>query len=122
MIGLLSFSVLLFVISVFLKDPYKELSNELEQLSMQQIQEHYQINRKLKILEEELLLEDHDFYPGVSVEPSFSEKKEVHAIIKNQVWSLAQQGLSVEQISIQSSLPTKSVQNIIKEFQGERYV
>lgn len=121
MLGLLIFSVLLFVISFFLKDPYKEMRNELDQISMQQIQEMYQIKRKIKVLEEELLIDDHDFKPVINQIPT--NKKEIHAIIKNQVWSLAQQGVSVDQIAKQSSLSTNDVQQIIQEFStGDSYV
>lgn len=120
--GLLVISVLLLIISFFLKDPYKELKNELDEFSMQQVQDLYQIKRKLKVLEEELLIEDTDFAPASTTSPAPTFKKEIHAIIKNQVLSLTQQGLSVEQIAIQSSLPIEDVKQIISEFYtGDRY-
>ena len=89
---------------------------------MQQFQEVYQIKKKLKVLEEELLVNDIDFSPTLS---SFTkvEKTEVHDIIKNQVWSLCKQGIPIEQIAKQSSLPVKEVQAILTEFpfRGEKY-
>ncbi|MFE8702463.1 hypothetical protein ACFYKX_17845 [Cytobacillus sp. FJAT-54145] len=115
MFGLLSFSLLLMIVSLFMKDRYKEIKSELEQLSMQQIQETYQIKRKLKVLEEELLVNDGDFPQPLPTYASGSSKKEIHAIIKNQVWSLAQQGLSLDQIAKQSSLSIEDVQRIINE-------
>lgn len=119
MIGLVVFAALLFFISFFLKDPYKDIKDELDQFSMQQIQELFQIKRKIKILEEELLIDDSDFKPMKAFSPN---KKEIHAIIKNQVWSLSQQGVSIEQIAKQSSLSIDDVQNIIAEFSsGESY-
>lgn len=117
--GLLVISVLLLIISFFLKDPYKELKNELDEFSMQQVQDLYQIKRKLKVLEEELLIDDTDFAPSETMRSAPTVKKEIHAIIKNQVWSLAQQGLSVEQIAKQSSLPIEDVKEIISEFYTE---
>ncbi len=120
-IALLSFSVVLLILSFFLKDPYKELKDDFDQFAMQQIQEIYQIKRKLKILDEELLVEDSHFHSHISVETRDIHKDEVHAIIKNQVWSLAQQGLSIEQIARQSSLSEEHVKMIIKEYQGESY-
>lgn len=98
-----------------MKDRYKEIKSELEQLSMQQIQETYQIKRKLKVLEEELLVNDGDFPQPLQTYASGSSRKEIHAIIKNQVWSLAQQGLSLDQIAKQSSLSIEDVQGIINE-------
>ena len=115
LISLFLFSLLLFILSFFIKDPNKELRKEFDQFSMQQFQEVYQIKKKLKILEEELLVNDIDLSPTHS---SFSkvEKKEVHDIIKNQVWSLCKQGIPIEQIAKQSSLTVDEVQTIIKEF------
>jgi hypothetical protein len=124
MIGLLAFALILLVVSAFFKDPYKTLREEIDQLSMQQIQEMYVIKKKLKVLEEELLVGEETFNPSPIMRPSFSsEKKEVHEIIKNQVWSLAQQGLTVEQISRQSSLAPNEVETILSEMieRGQRY-
>ncbi len=117
LLSLLVVSILLFVLSFFVKDPVKELKSEIDQLSLNQIQELYQMKRKIKILEEELLVPDSDF------SSTASQKKEVHAILKNQVWSLSQQGLSIEQIAKQSSLPIEDVEMILNEFsmRGETY-
>ena len=121
-ITLFILSLLLFLLSFFLKDPYKQLEEEIDQLSMQQLQEMYQIKKKLKVLEEELLVNDVDLSPPLS-QFSSPNKKEIHEIIKNQVWSLAKQGTSMDQIAKQSSLPIKEVQAILTEFpfRGEKY-
>lgn len=117
LLSLLVLSTLLLILSFFVKDPVKELKNEVDQLSLNQIQELYQMKRKIKILEEELLVPDSDF------STTASQKKEVHAILKNQVWSLSQQGLSLEQIAKQSSLPVEDVELILNEYsmRGEIY-
>ncbi|MDZ5470990.1 hypothetical protein SM124_04405 (plasmid) [Bacillus sp. 31A1R] len=122
-IGLLSVSILLLLSSFFVKDSVKEVRNELDQLSMQNIQELYQIKRKLKVLEEELLLNDAEYEkPSVAsfVQTVPSSKKTVHAIIKNQVISLAQQGLSIDQICKQSSLSQDDVEEILNEQSNKR--
>jgi hypothetical protein len=114
---LLIAALLLFFLSFFLKDPYKQLREEVDQLSMQQLQEIYQIKKKLKILEEELLISEVELSPPLSMDLSYSsEKKAIHDIIKNQVWSLAQQGTPIKQIAEQSSLTIGEVQTIITEF------
>ena len=117
MIGLLALAVILLICSVFMKDPYKIVREEIDQLSMQQIQDMYVIKKKLKVLEEELLVNDVEFQPISTIRPpSFSnEKKEIHDIIKNQVWSLVQQGLTVDQIARQSSLTPGEVESILAE-------
>ncbi|MBG9590351.1 hypothetical protein [Cytobacillus firmus] len=125
LLSLLILSLGLFILSVFLRDPYKELRDEMDQMSMQQIQEMYQIKKKLKVLEEELLVADEPFTQHVPAEPSThsAEKREVHEIIKNQVMLLTRQGLSVEQIARQSSLSPDEVRTIQTEmkFRGHSH-
>ncbi len=115
LIILFLFAIILFILSFFVKDPYKELREELDQFSMQQLQEIYQIKKKLKVLEEELLVTDLDSTPTVT-SYSPAEKTDVHDIIKNQVWSLSRQGIPVEQIAKQSSLRVNEVKAILMEF------
>lgn len=117
MIGLLLFSIVLIVLSFFLKDPVKELKEEFDHFTMETIQDVYQLKRKMKILEEELLMDDStfDFIPPKR-EKKENRKKEIHSIIKNQVWTLHQQGVPLEQIAKQSSLQVEDVQQIIVEF------
>ena len=115
LIILFLFAIILFILSFFIKDPYKELREELDQFSMQQLQEIYQIKKKLKVLEEELLVTDLDSTPTVT-SYSPAEKTDVHDIIKNQVWSLSRQGIPVEQIAKQSSLRVNEVKAILMEF------
>lgn len=112
-LSLIALAAILFILSFFLKDPYKELREEVDQLTIQQIQDLYQIKKKLKVLEEELLVSDSAFDRQASFN---SGKKQIHDIIKNQVWSLAQQGMDINQIAKQSSLSTQEVQEIINEF------
>lgn len=107
---LFGFSLLLFLLSIFRKDPYKELKDEVDQLTMQQVQEIYQLKQRLKILEEELLVSD-DHFTRVP-----KDTREIHEIIKSQVLALAQQGKSIEQIASQSSLTKEDVYSILQEF------
>ncbi|WP_257391412.1 hypothetical protein [Cytobacillus gottheilii] len=119
---------MLFILSIFLKDPYKSLREEIDQLSMQQIQEMYVVKKKLKVLEEELLL-DEQVMPqmmNTSKSPAPSpkpEKKEIHDIIKNQVLVLSKQGLSIDQIARQSSLTAEEVEIILSStsLKGDYY-
>ncbi|MDM5229163.1 hypothetical protein QUF73_23935 [Cytobacillus sp. NJ13] len=125
MLALLILSIGLFILSAFLKDPYKELREEMDQMSMQQIQEMYQIKKKLKVLEEELLVAEEPFIQHVPADSSAHSlvKRDVHEIIKNQVMLLTRQGLSIEQIARQSSLSPDEVKTIQTEmkFRGHGY-
>ena len=115
------FAVFLLILSFFMKDPYKELREEIDQLSIQQLQEMYVIKKKLKVLEEELLINDLNMTPSLQ-HYSPAEKSTVHDIIKNQVRALAKQGIPLEQIAKQSSLSVEEVQTILMEFafRGEK--
>lgn len=107
---LFSFSLLLLLVSFFQKNPYKELKEEVDQLTLQQVQELYQVKQRLKILEEELLTGD-DHFNGL-----IKDSGEINEIIKNQVLALAQQGKPIEQIASQSSLTIDDVYSILKEY------
>ncbi|PLR89486.1 hypothetical protein [Bacillus sp. T33-2] len=112
-LGLFCLSVLLFLVSFFVKDPYKTLSEEIDQLTIQQVQELYQIKKKLKVLEEELLVSDDSLAAPAPARPVAA--KEIHDIIKNQVRSLSVQGKTVEQIARQSSLSVYEVEQILQQ-------
>ncbi|MED5098640.1 hypothetical protein [Niallia circulans] len=121
MLVIIGVSLFLLILSLFLRDPIKDLREEIDQLSIQQVQELYKIKKKLKLLEEELMIGEEDF----SLKPSSTLKnpsamemdkpQPIHAIIKNQVWTLAASGVPIEQIANQSSLSITQVQQIIKE-------
>ncbi|MBS4176338.1 hypothetical protein [Lederbergia citrea] len=109
---LLCLSTLLFIISFFQTDKVKVLEKEVEQLSMDVLQEHFLINKKLKVLEEELLM-DQDLFEAIPNQMS----PEPNEILKNQVLALYNQGLDLHQISKQSSLPIKTITMIINSRQ-----
>ncbi|MBC5637216.1 MULTISPECIES: hypothetical protein [Ornithinibacillus] len=52
-------AVVLFVLSFFLNDRFEKIESELEQLSISTMQDTYQLKKKVKVLEEELLTEDY---------------------------------------------------------------
>ncbi|PKG25736.1 hypothetical protein [Niallia nealsonii] len=117
MLSLLGVSVLLFIFSFFAKDPYKSLQDTMDQLSLQTYQELHKVKKKLKLLEEELLLDTIDLSSNYSTTAPVKANagSSIHAIIKNQIWSLASQGIPVEQIANQSSLSIYEVERIIME-------
>jgi len=53
---LIAISLVLFLISFFLPDATKELKEEIEQLSLKVYQDSFKTEKRLKVLEEELLL------------------------------------------------------------------
>ncbi|AKP47811.1 MULTISPECIES: helix-turn-helix domain-containing protein [Bacillus] len=113
-LGLLAASLLLFILSFFMKSRFKTMEQQLEEISLQFLQENYQVKKKLKVLEEELLMGD-----------PYSEEKnsrqKVNEIIRNQVISLYFQGKSMDQIAKQSSLSLSQVKQILKPYQSNEY-
>ncbi|MEN2765979.1 hypothetical protein [Ornithinibacillus xuwenensis] len=55
---ILIIAIALFVLSFFLNDRFEKIESEIEQLSISTMQDTYQLKKKVKILEEELLTED----------------------------------------------------------------
>ncbi|KPL58567.1 hypothetical protein [Rossellomorea vietnamensis] len=104
-IGLVSFSILLLVISFFQRDRYRDIEKDMEELSMNVLQEHYKLKKRISVLEEELMLDG-----DMTI-----HKSPINAIIKNQVLSLYKQGVNVDQITKQSTLSKQEVLSIINE-------
>ncbi|MFC5463133.1 hypothetical protein [Lederbergia graminis] len=108
---LLAASIILFIISFLQPDKVKSLEKEVEQLNMTILQEQYLVKKRLKVLEEELLMEQGvDIISRNSLEPN--------EILKNLVIALHKQGKNVHQISKQSSLPLETVKTIIHQTFG----
>lgn len=120
MLGLLALALLLILLSFLLKDPYETLKEEIDQMTLQQAQEMYQIKKKITILEEELLMDDFNQQTRSFKDTSASQPV-VHEIIKNQVFALAQQGRTIDQIAGQSSLSPESVLRILNENRGNQH-
>lgn len=57
-LALIGVAVVLFIISFFLNDKFSELESQIEQFSITTMQDTYQMKKKIKILEEELLTGD----------------------------------------------------------------
>lgn len=107
-ISLLCGSILLFIVSFFQKDKTKQLEKEVEELGLTVLKEHYQLKKRMKVLEEELLIEE----SLMGIEPKVAGQ-EINEILKSQVLSLYSQGVNLKQISSQSSLSLDTVKKII---------
>ena len=108
-------AVLLFIISFFLKDRAKANEKEIEDVSMNLYQEMYQLKKRIKVLEEEMMV-DSKFVPAKQKQSNQNNtaKKPINEIIVNQVLTLHKQGVATDQIVTLSSLPKEDVQSIIK--------
>lgn len=57
-VTILAIGLILFILSYFMNDRIEEVENQLEQFSITTMQDTYQMKKKIKILEEELLPEN----------------------------------------------------------------
>ena len=130
--------LVLIILSFFIKDSSKKTEQDLEELSISIYQETNSIKRRLKIVEEELLLEPNFKVqaPKAQVKPSpmatfqqvagqvkaaqaisqqqaATSTKPVNNILVSQVIELNKQGLSIEEISKRSTLTPEQIQGIL---------
>jgi hypothetical protein len=58
LVTLIVTGIVLVIISFFMNDKFDEMESQLEQLSISTMQDTYQMKKKIKILEEELLSDE----------------------------------------------------------------
>ncbi|WP_052130288.1 hypothetical protein [Ureibacillus sinduriensis] len=130
---LIIIGIICIVASFFLKDTSKKVEQDLEDLSISIYQETNSLKKRLKIIEEELLLE-----PNFAVKQSTIDKKsfeihnknaqlthssqtnaanntqQINEILVNQVIQLNKQGYPVDEISKMSTLSKEQILTILK--------
>lgn len=113
---LFSLAIFLLIISFFSKDKVAKLEEDLEQMTITYMQDIYQLKKKVKILEEEFVIQD-DPVPPVKTKSlvTSNEVEPIHEILKSQVLSLYSQGLSLDQIARQSSLTKEQTISVIEQ-------
>ncbi|PRS38963.1 hypothetical protein C6W19_09065 [Bacillus sp. RJGP41] len=113
---LFSLAIVLLIISFFGKDKVAKLEEDLEQMTLTYMQDIYQLKKKMKILEEEFVIQD-DPVPSVKDQSTVTsnDTEPIHEILKSQVLSLYSQGLTLDQIARQSSLTKEQTISVIEQ-------
>jgi peptidoglycan hydrolase CwlO-like protein len=113
---LFSLAIVLLIISFFGKDKVAKLEEDLEQMTLTYMQDIYQLKKKVKILEEEFVIQD-DPVPSVKdqITVTSNDIEPIHEILKSQVLSLYSQGLTLDQIARQSSLTKEQTISVIEQ-------
>lgn len=129
---LMIIGIICMIISFFLKDSSKKIENELEELSISLYQETNSLKRRVKLIEEELLL---DSNLKVSVTKTAKNKpktiasqpvknktnvKPINEILVQQVIELNKQGYSLSDIKKLSSLNEEQILSILQSNGGNR--
>jgi len=106
---LLSIGIICIILSFFIGNSTRKNEEEIENISISLHQETNQLKKRLKAIEEELM---------ISVGPVATEQrrkaKPVHEIIINQILSLKAQGYSIPEIAKRSSLSNEEVVDVLK--------
>ena len=120
------------ILSFFVKDSTKKIEKDVEELSINIYQETNALKRRLKLVEEELLLDGPSgsmnaipqqkksstpIVQTQSVPPSLNNQsnvKPVHSILVSQVLELGKQGMSVPEIQKRATLSAEQIVHILK--------
>ncbi|MGE6718932.1 hypothetical protein ACQKGD_16345 [Peribacillus frigoritolerans] len=113
---LFSLAIVLLIISFFGKDKVAKLEEDLEQMTLTYMQDIYQLKKKMKVLEEEFVIQDAPV-PSVKDQSTVTSNdiEPIHEILKSQVLSLYSQGLTLDQIARQSSLTKEQTISVIEQ-------
>ncbi|WP_018933856.1 hypothetical protein [Gracilibacillus lacisalsi] len=103
-------AVILWIVSFFMQDKFKQLEDQFEQFSISSLQETYQLKKKISILEEELLIDD------LSVEQTISPVSTQQTPMVRKVQELYQQGHDTDYIAEQLNINEYDVISMIKQF------
>ncbi|WP_130859825.1 hypothetical protein [Gracilibacillus phocaeensis] len=106
---IIAVGIILWIASFFMQDKFKQLEEQMEQLSISSLQESYQLKKKIGVLEEELLMDD------ASVRQSLHPKRNMETDITNEIFTLYQQGHDTDSIAEQLQINEQDVITIIRE-------
>ncbi|MER1986206.1 MAG: hypothetical protein ABS948_09970 [Solibacillus sp.] len=133
---LMGVGILFILLSFFMKDKSSKVETELEELSISLYQETNALKRRLKIVEEELMLEPSfqvapkkapaqpknpmatfqqvtaQLQQAQAIPPAPAASK-INSILVSQVQALHAQGLSLDEISQRSTLSHEQIESIL---------
>ncbi|UOE95718.1 hypothetical protein [Alkalihalobacillus sp. LMS39] len=102
-------SILFFILSFVQKDRTKDLENQIENFSITLMQEIYQLKKKIKIVEEELLSSNSEPYYD-------QQQKQTTGSLMNEVAQHYENGYSIERISQLTGLTETEVQSLLANY------
>lgn len=106
-IALLGVSALLFILSFFTKDRYKQVEKQQENISIQFMQEIYQLKKKVNVLEEEYMLEDGRDSSTTNV------KETSKKMSRDDVLAMYEEGYSVDEIASMSEYNMEDIKDLL---------
>lgn len=106
---LLCIGILFIILSFFIGKSTQKKEEDIENISISLHHETNQLKKRLKAVEEELMIG-----VGPVTHGQKRKTKPVHEIIVNQILSLQAQGYSIPEIAKRSSLSEEEVVNVLK--------
>ncbi|MFZ4452027.1 hypothetical protein, partial [Salibacterium aidingense] len=100
-------SILLFGLSFFAKDKQKEMKEELDHLSLQVMGDLYQVKKRLRVVEEEMLT--------VSDPPTSSTRPQANDELVKEAYQLFQQNNSIEETAETMELKKDEVKYLLAQ-------
>ncbi|WP_156906525.1 hypothetical protein [Alteribacter aurantiacus] len=105
-----SVSSLLFVLSFAKKDPAKEMEKQVENFSISLMQEMYQVKKKVKALEEELVIENTNEV-AAATEPALTPSE----LTRDDVLALYEEGFDIKEISSQTNRSEADIDELLAQ-------
>ncbi|MRG86594.1 hypothetical protein [Salinibacillus xinjiangensis] len=112
LITLVVVGIILFILSFFTNDKFKDLEDQIEDVSISTLQETYRLKNKMKVLEEELLVSDSVSSDLDIPTPSSDEKQPP---VYDQIKKLHDVGFSIDQIANSTALKVHDVRAILQQ-------
>src|SRR5699024_577061 len=112
-VSIIVIALILFIVSFFADDKISKLEEQLEQFSITTMQDTYQLKKKIKILEEELLtsnVSEPAYKQDMSMVPDSVKHK---PLLMQKVQHLHEQGYSNDEIADQTKLSEQDIQTIL---------
>lgn len=126
---LITVGIILFGISFALKDRFQDLEEQIEQLSLTTMQDSYQLKKKMRVLEEELLVDEmsSDLF-SYKPEARSTEQKETKPLhtkskqppLVERVLHMYKQGYTTKEIANETSLHEHDILTTLREFTTEQ--
>lgn len=108
---LLIIGIICIILSFFIGKSSSSNAEEIEKISISLHQEAHQMKKRIKALEEELLLGTGEMIPPT---PRRQAAKPIHEIIVNQIYALHSQGYSIQEIAKRASVTPEEVQGVLR--------
>ncbi|SDY53912.1 hypothetical protein SAMN05421736_102213 [Evansella caseinilytica] len=97
-------AIFLLVLSFFQKDRAKDIEKQVENVSIQLMQEMYQLKKKVSLLEEEALVA-----PSLDTKTAFTEKK----LTRDDVLTMHEDGYSVSEIAEITNRAAEEIESLL---------